>query len=317
MNLLDKPTLVLTDDQTLALLEVKEELEKYFFVKIYDPDTDYDTCSTLIVINSVRKSEYYQQILNSNIKIVVDSLCEPGHSYQQIYPDLDNPLVLENRNWFWYSESFNCLRDSAKWNYVPDKTYQYLSFMPMNIRRPHRDQLVEIMEPFLDSFIWSYVDHPLYRKQLPNDKKLDYGYLSDDRHFDPTWYNQTCFSLVAESAVELPTQSVFVTEKTFKPIAFRHPFMIFGLPFTLKYLRSQGFETYENLFDESYDLEIDTLTRLEILKDNVKNYNNVPYDIVTQQKIEHNYNHFFNTELIKQCIRAELCEPLIDYVETR
>lgn len=317
MNLSNKPTLVLAGDQNLILPVVYQELEKYFNLVTYCNTTDYDVRSTLIAVDCNRRPEHFKKIFNSGIKIVVDSLCEPQHVYKKNYPELLQAWILNNINWFWYRESLVYTLDKTQPNYVPNRTYQYRALMPMNIQRTHRDQLLKAMRPFLDSFIWSYVDNPRIKKQLPDDKPLDNRHLVHDRHFNPDWYNQTFFSLVAETAVTLPNQTMFVTEKTFKPIAFQHPFMIFGMYKTLSYLQNQGFVTFENLFDESYDLKIDSLSRLEKIKNNVENLIITPYDKITQEKIQHNHQHFFDINLIKQKIKNEIIDSLLHYVETR
>ena len=89
------------------------------------------------------------------------------------------------------------------------------------------------------------------------------------------------------------TQPIFVTEKTFKPIAFQHPFMILSNRGTLAYLRSQGFETFENLFDESYDAEINYIDSIKTIVKNVENFEKQPHSQLTLDKIQHNYNHFY------------------------
>jgi hypothetical protein len=317
MNSQAKPTLVLVDNQTLVLDSVERELEKYFNVVSYCNHVNYNPDSTLIVVDCNKKSEHFEKILDSGVKIVIDSLCEPCHVYKKNYAELENAYVLHNSNWFWYRESLSYIPDENLYNYKPMRTYQYRALMPMNIQRPHRDQLINTMRPYLDSFIWSYVDSPGIKKQLPNDKKSDSIRLIHDRYFNPDRYNQTCFSLVAETAIDLPEQTVFITEKTFKPIAFQHPFMIFGLSQTLKYLRNLGFVTFENLFDESYDLETNALQRLQKIKDNVKNFNSTVYDTITQQKIQHNWEHFFNVDLIIQRMQTEIFNPLLEYVNSR
>ena len=78
---------------------------------------------------------------------------------------------------------------------------------------------------------------------------------------------QTCFELVTETDV---FNSLFITEKTFKPILNKSPFLISGSPYTLAYLRKLGFETFDKLFDESYDSEIVYYDRVSILMDNMK-----------------------------------------------
>jgi hypothetical protein len=77
------------------------------------------------------------------------------------------------------------------------------------------------------------------------------------------------FDQSAESLLYLVTETVatgrrhHLTEKTFKPIAMGMPFVIVGTQGSLKYLRSYGFKTFGDLWDESYDDEPDDSKRIE------------------------------------------------------
>jgi len=64
-------------------------------------------------------------------------------------------------------------------------------------------------------------------------------------------YEQTYFSVVTETL--FVDKERFVSEKTFKPILHFHPFIILGSAYTLKYLQSYGFKTFNKWWDESYD----------------------------------------------------------------
>ena len=66
-------------------------------------------------------------------------------------------------------------------------------------------------------------------------------------------YADTWVSLVVESSFFDYEQSVFISEKTFKPIACMQPFIIVGSKHTLRYLRKLGYKTFEGYIDESYD----------------------------------------------------------------
>ena len=59
--------------------------------------------------------------------------------------------------------------------------------------------------------------------------------------------------------------SVFISEKTFKCLALKHPFVIFGRPGTIKGLHKLGFKTFSPYFDESYDDIIDDDTRFDVI----------------------------------------------------
>jgi hypothetical protein len=66
-------------------------------------------------------------------------------------------------------------------------------------------------------------------------------------------YRDTWVSLITESSYFDDEHSVFISEKTFKPIACMQPFIIVGSKHTLKYLRQVGYRTFDGFIDESYD----------------------------------------------------------------
>jgi len=113
------------------------------------------------------------------------------------------------------------------------------------------------------------------------------------------------FDECAESMLYLVTETVatgrrhHLTEKTFKPIAMGMPFVIVGTQGSLKYLRSYGFKTFGDFWDESYDdisndneriaaiaktlADLDSLSGLE----KAQLYRNMA------ETIKHNWNHFY------------------------
>jgi hypothetical protein len=86
-----------------------------------------------------------------------------------------------------------------------------------------------------------------------------------------------------------------VTEKTFKSLCVL-PVIIFGANKTLENLRRMGFETYPELFDESYDNEMDTYKRFKMIvseidricKMDIKELHKIFLSVIP--KIEHNRN---------------------------
>jgi hypothetical protein len=158
--------------------------------------------------------------------------------------------------------------------------------------------------------IWSFNAHG---RSLPDDLPRDHR--DYQRYFNPAWYDSTHFSIVVETEVDAP--KIFVTEKTFKPMAFQHPFVVMGQAGHLNYLHTQGFETYSNLFDQSYDAIADWHTRLAAVVATIKNFTMQPYDTLTQQKIAHNHARFYNLDLVKSRLVTELITPIYDYAESR
>jgi len=91
-----------------------------------------------------------------------------------------------------------------------------------------------------------------------------------------------------------------LTEKTFKPICLKMPFVMASSAGSLKYLRSYGFKTFGDFWDESYDDETDDIKRMEMIANLLKKLDAMPQD--EKQKlfdsmrdiVEHNHQHFYN-----------------------
>ena len=113
------------------------------------------------------------------------------------------------------------------------------------------------------------------------------------------------FDESAESLLYLITETVatgrrhHLTEKTFKPIAMGMPFVIVGTRGSLEYLRSYGFRTFGDIWDESYDSADDSV-RIERIASLLRSLDELPQEAKqdlfdsAQEVIEHNWNHFYN-----------------------
>ena len=125
----------------------------------------------------------------------------------------------------------------------------------------------------------------------------------DTPRMSSCWLDQ--FELCAESLVYHVTETAYtgrrlqLTEKTFKPIALGMPFVLTATAGSLAYLRSYGFKTFGNFWDEDYDLEIDDFARAKKVAAVLKKLD----DLSTSAKqelfeacwpiIEHNWNWFY------------------------
>ena len=152
-------------------------------------------------------------------------------------------------------------------------------------------------------------------------KKLEYGYpdiaeVFSQQTFPMEFPEETgapmhscwlsLFNESAESLLYLVTETVatgkrlHLTEKTFKPICLKMPFVIVGTRGSLKYLRSYGFKTFGHLWDESYDDELNDHQRIEKVAFTLKAMDILPADEkqrlfdMAQEICEYNYNHFYN-----------------------
>lgn len=120
-----------------------------------------------------------------------------------------------------------------------------------------------------------------------------------------------CIPQLMESFLHVVTETCFwdkkfhLTEKIFKPIVAKQPFLLIGCAQNLKYLRSYGFKTFDKWWDESYDEIEDPIERLNAVIAVIKkicSYENrylesMLYEM--QEVLEFNFNLFYNKSFIE------------------
>lgn len=101
-----------------------------------------------------------------------------------------------------------------------------------------------------------------------------------------------------------------LTEKIFKPIVMKQPFLLLASPGNLAYLRSYGFKTFSTIVDEKYDDIVDPDQRIDAVIKIIKWYydlsNNEKLNVIRECEpiIEHNFKHFYGS--FKHIITQEL-----------
>ena len=127
-------------------------------------------------------------------------------------------------------------------------------------------------------------------------------------------FNHTGISVVLETIFD---NRIHLTEKTLRPIACGHPFLIASGPNTLDYLRSYGFKTFHPFINETYDKEQDCELRKAKIIAEIKRLNALPkeqqYAILEKCKeiTEHNKQVFFSDSFRTQLLE-ELCKNVYD-----
>lgn len=127
-----------------------------------------------------------------------------------------------------------------------------------------------------------------------DDRNLENNQASD---FDYSTHHKTFISLVSETNAN--SDNLFFSEKIYKPIVAKQPFIIYGNPNSLKYLKSLGFKTFDKWIDESYDSEIVFEKRLDMIIKLCEDISNMNISDLYQIReemfsvLEHNYNKFF------------------------
>lgn len=116
-------------------------------------------------------------------------------------------------------------------------------------------------------------------------------------------YSKTFISLVSETLMDKGT--LFISEKTWKPIMAGHPFIILGNKGTLSFLKSLGYKTFGEWVDESYDNIDDEQERRNVIIKELKKFsalkNQELISIRNEMKFicEYNQKHFYNLYKLK------------------
>lgn len=98
-----------------------------------------------------------------------------------------------------------------------------------------------------------------------------------------------------------------LTEKIFKPIVAKQPFILAGCADNLAYLKDYGFKTFDRWWDESYDSIQDPIERLNAITKLLKDICSKDLDQLTamlqemESVLEYNYNHFYSNEFLDHC----------------
>lgn len=109
-----------------------------------------------------------------------------------------------------------------------------------------------------------------------------------------------------------------LTEKTFKPIMMKAPFILYGQPFILKKLKEYGYKTFSDFWDESYDEELDHMKRASSIVKVVKTIADlsdrefVNLLLQTENIVEHNYRVFCERRPEK-----EICDTIVKFYEEK
>ena len=326
---MSKPRIVIYQSpyQTESLfhsLWFRDFINEYFWIDYYDPAVKYlDDAVFVLGCNHYLAEEIRKPFLDR--RVIVDALWESNTGKWQgcsaVAPD-HHVLFYGNKqnseqdnlrfvpNWFWYNESLWYTHRGYN-NYQPRRTYEKQMLVPSGKDRGWRVEVLELLKPYLQNSYWSNVSHGIFLPGTTSAKRMDH------RWFNSEWYDHTHFTVVLESIRSWEERVCFLTEKTYKPIAFCHPFMLIGAVGGLQLLQEQGFETFANMFDESYDQEDDFDIKMQKIINNIKNFAWQPHDVWTEAKLAFNRERFYNYELIKSLLIRDIVQPMYEYIETR
>jgi len=150
---------------------------------------------------------------------------------------------------------------------------------------------------------WKEYDDTLEQDILSFELKVPYrcDELSNAEHnnhklINTDFFSNAYFNFVVETHFD--NETIFLTEKTFKPILNLQPFIIIGNPGSLQLLKDLGYKTFEDVIKESYDNEKDHKERMsQLLKIsydlcNLSDRHHLRIQHVITDVLLHNQKHF-------------------------
>jgi hypothetical protein len=151
----------------------------------------------------------------------------------------------------------------------------------------------------------------LEEKNITNDCQigsfLNYiGTSESSAVYDSVDFNNSGISIVLETVFD---SRIHLTEKTLRPLACGHPFMLAAGPGSLELLKHYGFKTFSPYINESYDSIKDDDLRLQAVLSEMKRIQILPTvdldNLINQCNLiaEFNKKHFFSTEFFNQVVK--------------
>lgn len=118
-------------------------------------------------------------------------------------------------------------------------------------------------------------DYDFFNSKLPIeldthaiDNKMSFNVSNT---FRKELFLNSCINLVTETTFDL--NELFISEKVIKPIVSYQPFIVFGSYGYLKQLKTYGFKTFSDFWDEGYDDIEDPENRMQALLNLVRELN--------------------------------------------
>ena len=164
---------------------------------------------------------------------------------------------------------------------------------PQKRARKHRteffDKLIE--NNLLEKGLCSFPDRNVYI--LGEKHTEDWNHYIGRTH--PEYCLKTFVTVVSEPQYYEEELSTFTSEKVFKPIAMGHPFIVLGGQRSLEVLKSRGYKTFSDYWDESYDTlpdnqRMDAIIELLEYIDSIEN--KVEWYKSLRPVLEHNLDQF-------------------------
>ena len=332
-------TIVYMFTEQQAPLWFKSAWPENYPIEYFDPDKQYSTGTVFYYDMYGPFQEHINGHLSQGYKVIYDAKNEhymhhekswvleafkqyPGQGMFVISGDAPKTIagvtIAVTQYWYWIVDQRSFLGFNYN-KYQNAPSHQYKFFMQLSLQRKERDVLWQQIQPILNQGLCSYKSKGVH---LPND--ADPVQVPNwQRYMNWDWINSCSVTLIAETNIDdnditgfsiTENDNKFICEKTYKPIAYGHAFLLASTKGNLAHVREQGFETFPELWDESYDHLNHYQDRIAAIVDIIKGFDagclNNP---IVQQKIAHNRNRFFDTQLAQRLLKETIIDPIIKF----
>lgn len=226
--------------------------------------------------------------------------------YSNILCDTELDVWDGGRSFFWFL-IFQRYNNSTFKFYHTNKKFDFL-YLNKSQRR-HRDLLFDKLNTYgiLEKSLFSYHSRGLCLRKDYEIPEYVNGYpkYGADRDVYEKPYNESVFNIVSETS----ESEIFLTEKIFKPILAKQPFIVHGAPRYLKTLKEMGFKTFDSFIDESYDEVEQLLSRTDKIASlclSLQNINHLEFYYKTKEVREHNLKTLFCEDRLRSVITQDV-----------
>ena len=245
-----------------------------------------------------------------------ESIENVGNETQYPEIEIEHTKWTGGVSWFWFymynkhkGKNFQFEHSNKKYDFL------YLNKMP----RPHRIKLYDKL------FQKGTLENSIYTRwpdrKLPTEYELpwaqEYPKYGMDQDIYEKPYNDTACSIVSETNDN--NFEIFMTEKIWKPIIAKQMFVVHGNYLYLQKLREMGFKTYNNYFEEVYDLERDPDLRIDKIVDVCDRLRDAPWQdmyLQSQAQRQYNFDNFFNQQKLGEQIDKTL-NLFLEFADSR
>ena len=285
-------------DSILTLIKQKASTTNIFFCCHYEPYT--------ISSFEYLKKEIYTEL--PDLKNIWFISCNLKVNELTTTPTNLNVAAFDFFSGYFVYGIKECLVPLAGQSILPKKDFLCLNLKP----RPNRKFFIDLLhkhEVYENGYI-SFGGNTLEGTKFDKEARRSLGanQIVIPTFFDISpWVNNVYFEVVMDDVYSFNKHSndenyIYMSEKVYRTIYNKLPMMVYGKPEYLKYLQALGFKTYNNFFDETYDVIEDWRSRGRMIADQVKRFCQKP-DTEKQQWFEQakeiaefNYNHLLKDE---------------------